>query len=389
MRLLTKKGYILICTLYLNLLFSQEIKDSLMNNHQIKISGSFDGYFRTNLNTYNRYYQEDESDAIVPPTSFANKPGFALGMVNVKAEYNHNNIGAVIDLAAGPRAEEAISSDGNSTDLINQLYIHWNPTEKITLTFGRFNTFLGYEVISPIDNFNYSTSYMFSYGPFSHTGLKGEYQFSDAFSGMVAIMNPTDVTSYNPYGTYTLGMQLGYTKDKGCVYLNFLLGDQDGKLKHDKNNIGDTSSGKTFQVDLTTGIDLSSKLYIGFNTTYNQTEAGEIYTATGIEKQTADDSGFWGGALYTHYQIAEKIALGLRTEYFNEFENGVGALGLYDLNGNADVWDITLTGNVALGNLELKPEFRYDFASEAIFAKENGTTQSSLGSLLIAAIYKF
>ena len=50
----------------------------------------------------------------------------------------------------------------------------------MTVTLGNFNTFLGYEVISPAANFNYSTSYMFSYGPFSHTGMK--LDFSVIFS---------------------------------------------------------------------------------------------------------------------------------------------------------------------------------------------------------------
>ena len=389
MKIFNKQILIILFFTITTVLFSQETTKS--TTKKLTLSGSLDGYFRTNLNSYNRYFQDDESDAIAPSTSFANKPGFALGMANIKAEYKHQNVGAVIDLAAGPRGEDAISAEDGTTDLINQMYAYWSPSDKLTLTLGRFNTFLGYEVISPVDNFNYSTSYMFSYGPFSHTGLKADYQFSSNFSGMISIMNPTDVTSYNPYGTYTFGAQLGYTKNAGSTYLNVLIGDQDGKLKRDGNTIGDTSAGTTFQIDLTTGYDISSKLYLGFNTTYNSTEVGEIYTAAGIEDiNNADNAGFWGAALYSQYKFSDKVSLGLRTEYFNEFEGGLGAIGLYDTNGDADVWDITLTSDISLGPLKVKPEIRYDFASEDVFAKdEDGSLQSSLGSALVAVVYQF
>ena len=84
-----------------------------------------------------------------------------------------------------------------------------------------FNTYLGYEVISPVGNFNYSTSYMFSYGPFSHTGLKADFVLNEKWSAMLAVMNPTDFTEENPYDTYILGAQLGYSEDSGSAYLNF------------------------------------------------------------------------------------------------------------------------------------------------------------------------
>jgi hypothetical protein len=52
-------------------------------------------------------------------------------------------------------------------------------------------TFVGYEVISPVGNFNYSTSYLFSAGPFQNAGLKATYAFSDKVSLMAGIFNDT------------------------------------------------------------------------------------------------------------------------------------------------------------------------------------------------------
>jgi len=171
---------------------------------------------------------------------------FALGMANVVGSFESKDgkVGAVADLVFGPRGEDAtflspFLREGGSSNIVNQLYVYWNVSEKVKLTFGNFNTFLGYEVISPVGNFNYSTSYLFSYGPFSHTGIKADFTFSEDLTGMLAIMNNTDQTEFNIDNDYTLGAQLGY---KG-QFLNLLYGKQGG------------ATDGTFQVDYTGGFD--------------------------------------------------------------------------------------------------------------------------------------
>ena len=99
-----------------------------------------------------------------------------------------------------------------------------------------------------MDNFHYSTSYLFSYGPFSHTGLKADYAISDDQSLMVAIMNPTDLTEMNDVDLYTYGLQYGF---KG-TYLNFLFY---GKQAVDAD--------ATFQADITGSYELNDKVSWG------------------------------------------------------------------------------------------------------------------------------
>ena len=150
--------------------FAQEEEEA----KKFSLSGSVDAYYRTNLNGDNGFDDGSGLPNAAPGSSFANLPGFALGMANVIAAYEGEDVGFVADLVFGPRGTDAIfasplySATGN---IVNQLYVYWNLSESVKLTFGNFNTFLGYEVISPVANFNYSTSYLFSYGPFSHTGL--------------------------------------------------------------------------------------------------------------------------------------------------------------------------------------------------------------------------
>jgi hypothetical protein len=55
---------------------------------------------------------------------------------------------------------------------IQNLYATYAATDKLSFTAGYMGTFIGYEVISPLANFHYSTSYLFTNGPFQNAGVK-------------------------------------------------------------------------------------------------------------------------------------------------------------------------------------------------------------------------
>ncbi|MDA7557971.1 porin, partial [Flavobacteriaceae bacterium] len=298
----------------------------------------------------------NDENAIAPGSSFANLPGFSLGMANVIFGYEGEKVGFVADLVFGPRGTDAIfaspmySATGN---IINQLYAFWNISDNLTITMGNFNTFLGYEVISPTANFNYSTSYLFSYGPFSHTGLKTDITLSDDFNLMLGVFNDTDLTEFNPTGNYAFGTQLGY----GNHYLNLLL---------------DPSF---TQIDFTGGLDISDTFFLGVNAAYLDVE---------------NSGSFAGVSLYPQLTTSDVFTVGLRGEYFTEAETGVDAIGSYDSKGDASVFAITLTGSYHIDNLIIKPEIRFDSASEkGAFINNDLAAAKSLSSFVLAAIYSF
>lgn len=301
------------------------------------LSGSVDTYFRGNISGGN--YDT------APGSSFANQPGFALGMINLVAGYEGEKVGFVADMVYGPRGADAVfGSPAGSAQIVNQLYAYWNVSEKVTFTLGNFNTFLGYEVISPTANFNYSTSYLFSYGPFSHTGIKADIALSENTSLMLAVMNPTDATEFNPTGNYAFGAQLGFSGQ----YINFLL------------------DNGAYEIDFTGGFDLSETFFLGVNAAYFSGD---------------DAPGFYGAALYPQIATSDSFKIGLRTEYFVE-DGSFGAIG----TGVADssVFATTLTGNYSIGALTIIPELRLDSASEAAFVGDK-----SLSSFALAAVYSF
>jgi len=295
----------------------------------VSFSGSVDAYFKTG----------EEA----PATSFANLPGFALGMVNLVAAHEGEKAGFVGDLVFGPRGADAVFGSTGSANIVNQLYAYWNVSDNATLTIGNFNTFLGYEVISPTANFNYSTSYAFSYGPFSHTGLKADFSFDGGLSLMLGVFNETDATEFQPIGSdYYGGAQLGYEFDNGGAWLNALFTDG------------------FFQIDLTAGMDVTDNVYVGVNAT------------------SAQDS-FSGVAGYLQFGASDALKFGIRGEYFSD-TGGVA------IPADESVFDVTLSANYSTENLTIIPEVRLDSASADLF--DDGSS-SSLSSFLLAAVYGF
>jgi hypothetical protein len=274
-----------------------------------------------------------------------NANGFGLGSANTVFAYEKGKAGVVADLAFGPRADDA-----NLAGAINQLYAYYQVSDQLTITAGQFNTFLGYEVISPAVNFNYTVSYLFNAGPFSHTGIKLNYEVSDDFSYMLALTNSHAISSAdgNVGGEMQVGAQLGY---KG-QFLNFIYGGVDG-------------SGITDNVffDYTGGFDLSESLFLGINAAYSNSSDA--------------DAGYQGAALYLQKTLSDSFALGFRPEFFQA--NGAS---------DASVTAYTLTANVSLtDNLKLITDLRLDSSEDA--AIEVFAGQKSVTAFTMAAVYSF
>tara|TARA_R110001583_G_scaffold64819_2_gene187673 strand:- start:740 stop:1723 length:984 start_codon:yes stop_codon:yes gene_type:complete len=300
---------------------------------KLSISGSLDAYYQTNLSASDNLAQSYGS-------SFANELGFALGMANIVVAYEGEKTGVVADFTFGPRGDDATGGYN-----LNQLYAYLNVSENTTLTMGRFNTYLGYEVISPVGNFNYSTSYLFSSGPFSHVGLKADFALSESSSLMFAVMNVTDVNN-NLTGAYSFGAQL--IVNSQCLNLYYDNGEALG-----------------FEIDYSGGIDVSDSFYLGINAALADN----------------DGEGFYGVALYPQLDVSNDFALGLRGEYFSTKS---------DINDESSVFATTVTGSYTVENLTIKPEFRLDtWGDSKPYIGADGTLSDNLSSFLIAAIYSF
>ena len=322
-------------TLFMALTFTISFAQEETEEKKVTLSGSVDAYYQSFLSASDNIEQSFG-------TSFADETGFALGMANIIASYEGEKVGVVADVVFGPRGDAAIGGYN-----LNQLYAYWNVSERTTLTFGRFNTYLGYEVISPTGNFNYSTSYLFSSGPFSHVGLKADFGLSEDVSLMLAVMNATDVNN-NTTGDYALGAQLGFYGQ----YLN---------LYYDSGVV------LGFEIDYTGGFDLSETLFFGINGAY----------------QDNDGSGFYGVALYPQLATSDNFSIGFRGEYFGLHDS--------DLDDLPSVFAATITGSYTVDNLTIKPEIRLDSWGNDFepYLNNDSEFSNSLSAFTLAAIYSF
>ena len=272
--------------------------------------------------------------------------GFGLGMANTVFSYEKGKSGVVADLAYGPRANAANAYEG----AINQLYAYYKASDKVTLTLGQFNTFYGYEVISPSGNFNYSVSYLFNAGPFSHTGFKLDYAASDDLSFMFALTNPHGITSgANPTNDYQYGFQTGY---KGQFF----------NLAYGADGFGFTD---VLYLDYTGGFDLSDTFFFGINAAYSNSSGA--------------DAGYQGIALYLQNKFSDSFSLGLRPEFYTTTSG----------SGDDSVTAYTLTGNITLTeSLKLISELRYDSSSDDKIIPGFPDQENMTGGT-IAVVYSF
>ncbi|MFZ4057467.1 MAG: outer membrane beta-barrel protein [Ferruginibacter sp.] len=341
-----------------NVLMAQDSTKTLV------ISGSADAYYRYNFagKTANNY------------TSFTNSQNsFELGMASIKADATalSGKITATVDLGFGRRAEEFSYNDGVTTGKngyislsnIKQLYVTYAPSAKVKFTVGKFATHVGYEMVDAYLNRNYSMSYMFTNGPFFHTGVKADFTL-----GKVGLM--AGVTNYTDQSTSTTNVKSVIAQISGAS--------KNGKVKAFLNYVGSYGSKSLSipggleslsQIDLVVTGTVTDKFNIGFNGTLQSRNIG-IKT------------GSWkGAAVYLNVDPTASIGLTLRSEFIGD--NDMIYFGTKNIFAN------TLSLNYKVGPLTIVPELRFESAQSGIFLKKDGTASKSTATGLVAVMYKF
>ena len=311
------------------------------------------------VDAYYAYFTNEEAF----PTSFTEAHNsFTLGMANVVFA-KEGKVGFKADLAVGPRAEVANGYNGSSLSAIKQLYVTYTPVENLTLTLGNFGTHVGYEVIDAPENINYSTSYMFSNGPFFHTGLKADYAISENFGVMIGVLNDTDTKMDVVPGKH-FAAQLSYSDDKLGAYLNFISG------KAEESEVaGDIMEN---QIDLTATFQATEAIGLGLNTTVKTLNPDE-----------GDNTSWFGAAIYANYSVSESLLFGFRGEYIGDDD------GLISGTTDNSIVDLTLSANIKVEKLTIIPEFRIDIASEDVFFDSDGEATGTSAAFIMAAMYAF
>ncbi|PWU03764.1 MAG: porin [Bacteroidetes bacterium] len=320
------------------------------------VSGSLDMYYRYNFNNpkaypYNNY------------TSFTHSSNsFELGMASVRIDHSFGKVAVTIDLGFGKRAEEFAYNDVNTLLAVKQAYLSYASSSKIKFTLGSWATHVGFELLDAYLNRTYSMSYMFSYGPFSHTGLKADISLGGKSALMVGVANPTDYrTAPSTPKSLIAQFSTGSKDDKLKAYFNFVGGKQNDYKK-------------VVQGDVVLNYIVNEKFNLGFNGTIQSLK---------IDPDSAGkfNSANWEGlALYINYDPAKWFGLTLRTEYINDPDQYLGF---------KNVIVPTVAANFRVENLTIIPEFRFDHTGKDVFHKNDVDMTNSTGSFIFAAVYHF
>jgi len=319
------------------------------------ITGSADVYYRYD-------FEKMDGNMLTSFTPVHNQ--FQLGMASVKFEHKTAKVDMVADLGFGRRATDFSYNDQGILSAVKQLYISYMPSSNVKLTAGTWATHVGYELVDPQLNRNYSMSYMFTNGPFTHTGVKADFAFGK--SGlMVGVSNPTDFRQV-PGGVinkkFVIAQYSYAASDNFKAYLNFVGGKA-------------TDTTKVNQFDLVLTSKLSSQFGIGFNGTLNSSKFWS-------NKKYTDAMSWYGSALYLNFDPTSKFGLTLRGEFFGDKD-------AIKLPAGGNVFATTLSANFKVDNFIFIPELRFDNSNKLNFFDKNGEGKKSAANLILAAIYYF
>lgn len=326
----------------------------------LTITGSVDAYYKLD-------FAKTTANSLTSFTQTHN--AFSLGMASVKFEHKGDKVSAVADLGFGPRAKDFSYTDNGITQAVKQLYVSYAPADWLKFTIGTWGTHVGYELLDPQLNRNYSMSYMFTNGPFSHTGLKAEIS-KDKHGFMIGVANATDFR-IPPSGQinkkFLLAQYSFAASDNVKIYLNYVGGQNP-----------DTS--KTSQFDAVVTAKVSDKFNIGFNATSNSTKFWD-----GVKNT---DALSWGGAaLYLNLDTKPWFGLTLRSELFSDKKQLKPFAAATD---GGSIFATTLSANFKTGGFTFIPELRLDNANKnVLFVDKDGVGTKSATSFLIAAVYSF
>ncbi len=125
------------------------------------------------------------------------------------------------------------------------------------------------------------------------------------------------------------------------------------------------------QFDLVVTGAVSDKFSIGYNGTVQS-----------IQPNGGSSNSWWGSAVYLNLDPTSVFGITLRGEYLNNKK----AIALAPAT---NIFDLTLSPNIKVGNLTIIPELRFENAKDAIYEKGNQSSTKSTVSAILGATYHF
>ena len=299
--------------------------------------------------------------------AYVEASGFALAFAGVDVAYSGEQLGATISLRFGPGVNRFYGGDQGQfgLDNVTQAYATWKPFEKLTLDLGQFYTLYGAEVAESWRNMNYSRGGLYyAMQPFWHTGLRANYVVNDKLALNALVVNGVN-TAFEGNKAPSLGLQAIITPAQG---LTLAVGYLTGLAPRDGDD--EVMVTKNFQD------------FADFVGTYTREDFKVVVNADFNSYRKLPDTkreNWWGVSVAPGYSFTNWFGAAVRVEYLSDSANSqlymATKSGMYDAK---QVHMTTLTGTLDFKpvanvvNLILRPEFRYELASDKNYYKWGG-----------------
>lgn len=307
-------------------------------------------------------------------------------------------IGFRADVLLGQQAP-LLASAGLESDVIDpyQLYVHAIAPVGNGVDFyaGKFVTLAGYEVIEARNDPNISRSILFGFAiPFTHTGIRAHYG-AGPFDFYLGMNNGWD-TVKNDDGNFTLESQVALGAEDIAPWLSAASLALTGYFGKESENDPDVIVYDDWRNLLTVvgSVTLMDRL-----TLVADADFGWQQGITSADLDLNDQQAFWWGiAGYAIVDLYKEIAhFALRGEFFkdrNRFRTLADdslATKFFELTPTLSVKPFKglAIGGTYLDNLELRGEFRWDWANEPYFLRKDGELNKNQYELSAQLLYWF
>jgi len=263
----------------------------------------------------------------------------------------------------------------NAIDYLEQGYMQYGfpiGDKQLDVCFGKFNAPIGFELLDPVDMYQYSHSEVFTYGlPTNLTGLKGSMQLCQRIDATLHITNGWDNNSENNDGI-TLGGRVGFKPCKKIgLGLSAIIGPEAAGKGPESRTVIDVDA----TANVTEQLLLGAELNMG-----SEKEAAMI----GSE---LEDAGWMGFLIMGHYDFDKTFGLtGRLGSFSDDFGIRTGVPQSKDLSYTS----ITIAPTAKLGEgMGCLLEFRMDSANEEVWTDSDGKATDARTTVALEVTYAF
>ena len=328
----------------------------------------------TRTNALRVYDFDDDSFKLDNVEFVLKKDAAEVGDVGFRLDLTYGFSGPQVNKSAGGPAVGGADVTDDDFDL--QIgFVQYNaPVGKgLLVDIGKFATHIGSEVMDGYDgyNYNFSRSFLFNLGPFTHTGVRVQYALTDTIGLLAMVSNGQDNTTDTNDGKGFGGQISWAVCESAVVYLNY-FGSAEAQTGEPDN-----SDDLRNYFDTVIEVSLSEKLLLNLNAVY-----GSEDNASGLNSGTHN---WWGFSGIVRYDVNNWFSLNFRGQTFHDEDGARTGTGV-----RQRLWAMSLTPEVRINNnMVVRAEYRHDESDITSFTNEAGAGQYTQDTVAINALFYF